>query len=241
MEYYALLKEGSIMKVIASDFDGTIYRNRIITDRDKNAIYEWQKNGNTFGIVTGRGKGIIDTLAEHGIKLDYAIAYNGAVVLNSRGEVLYEDWFKRGIAKEYYDFAYSTKYRFDEPKECADDPNDESKEHQMSLLLKDEDDAKELAEVLNKKFEGRLTSYSNGHWINTVKYGTSKATGIDHYAEIMGVKKEDIYTVGDFFNDLPMLQAFNGYVVDTCHPEMKKIIPNVCKDIAHLTETAYSK
>lgn len=226
------------MKIIASDFDGTIYRYGVITDRDKEAILNWQKNGNVFGIVTGRGVGIISTLAEHGIKLDYAIAYNGAIVLDGDKNVLYEDWFKRGIAKEYYDFAYSTKYEFDGPNDCNDDPNDESKEHQMSLLLKNEDDAKELAQVLNEQFEGRLTSYSNGHWINTVKYGTSKATGIAHYAEICGVDKKDIFAVGDFFNDLPMLQAFNGYVVSTCHPEMKKLIPNICEDIAHLTEIA---
>ena len=226
------------MKIIASDFDGTIYRNRIITDRDKNAVLEWQKNGNHFGIVTGRGIGIIRTLAEHGIKLDYAIAYNGAVVLDSEGKILYEDWFERGIEKEYQDYAYSLDYEFEHEYDCNVEASDKGKEHQLSLLLKNENDAKELAELLNRKFEGRLTSYSNGQWINTVKYGTSKATGIAHYAELMGVDKNDIYTVGDFFNDLPMLQAFNGYVVDTCHPEMKKLIPNVCIDIAHLTEIA---
>jgi len=237
--YYTLLKGNFKMKIIASDFDGTICRNGIITDQDKNAIYEWQKNGNLFGIVTGRGQNIINTLADFEIKLDYAIAYNGAIVLNSKGEILYEDWFKRGIAKEYFDFAYSTEYEFQYPYDCTYDPNDESKEHQLTLLLKDKYNANEFAEKLNKKFKGKLTSFSNGQWINTVKYGTSKATGIEHYAKLMGVKKEDIYTVGDFFNDLPMLQAFNGYVVDTCHPEMKKLIPNVCKNIAHLTEIVF--
>ena len=229
------------MKIIASDFDGTLYRNRIITDRDKNAILQWQKDGNAFGIVTGRGRDILETAAEHGIKLDYAIAYNGALVLNEKGEVLYEDWFQRGIAKEYYDFAYSTEYQFAHPYNCTVDENDTSKEHQLTLLLKDSEDAKEFAKLLNEKFEGRLTSFSNGQWINTVKYGTSKATGIEHYAELFGVDRKDIYTVGDFFNDLPMLQAFDGYVVSTCHPEMKKLIPNVCDDIAHLTEIANKK
>ena len=55
---------------------------------------------------------------------------------------------------------------------------------------------------------------------------------------MFGIDKKDIYTVGDFFNDLPMLKAFDGYVVSTCHPEMKKLIPNVCEDIAHLIEIA---
>lgn len=229
------------MKLIASDFDGTIYRNQKISVRDKEAVLRWQKEGNVFGIVTGRGSDILRTLAEHGINLDYAIAYNGALVFNSKGEVLCEDWFKRGIAREYYDFAYDTDFKFAREKNTSDFPEDETKEHQLSLLLEDEDDAKELAVLLNEKFEGRLTSYSNGHWINTVKYGVSKATGIARYAEIMNISEDDIYTVGDFFNDLPMLQAFNGYVVSSCHPEMKKFIPNVCEDIAHLTEIINDK
>ncbi len=226
------------MKIIASDFDGTVARNGGISDRDKNAIFQWQKDGNAFGIVTGRGPEIIEIVSRHGIKLNYAIAYNGAIVLNEKGETLYEDWFPKGIAKEYFDFAYSTDYQFARPYDSTYDPNDTSKEYQFELLLKDSEDPKKFAEIINEKFKGRLISYSNGQWINTVKYGTSKATGITHYAKMFGIDKKDIYTVGDFFNDLPMLQAFDGYVVSTCHPEMKKLIPNVCEDIAHLIEIA---
>ena len=136
------------------------------------------------------------------------------------------------------DFAYSFDYEFAHEYNCNVDPSDTGKEHQLAILLKNDNDAKELAELLNKKFEGRLSSYSNGEWINTVKYGTSKATGIQHYAELKNIEMKDIYTVGDFFNDLPMLQAFNGYVVETGHPDLIKLIGNVCTDIAHLTEIA---
>ena len=226
------------MKIIASDFDGTIHRKGTISERDKNAVLEWQKKGNHFGIVTGRGPDIFETIKKHNITLDYAIAYNGAIVLDGEGNVLYEDWFERGIEKEYMDFAYSFDYEFAHEYNCNVDPSDTGKEHQLAILLKNDNDAKELAELLNKKFEGRLSSYSNGEWINTVKYGTSKATGIQHYAELKNIEMKDIYTVGDFFNDLPMLQAFNGYVVETGHPDLIKLIGNVCTDIAHLTEIA---
>ena len=111
-------------------------------------------------------------------------------------------------------------------------------EHQLALLLEDEVQAAALAAQLNAHFDGRLVSYSNGWWINTVKYGTSKATGIAHYAEIMGIARKDIYTVGDYFNDLPMLTAFDGYVVATCHPDMRQHVRHVCDDIAHLIELA---
>lgn len=235
------VKDDFFMKIIASDFDGTLYRNEKITDRDKNAIFEWQKRGNKFGIVTGRGSDILKILTEHGIKLDYAISYNGAVVFDSDGKILFDDCFTKGMTKEVYDFIDTTDFKLLGERDKIDDINDSRRECQIYLRLKDEDEAKKLTDMLNEKFAGRLTSYPNGHWINTVKYGVSKATGIAHYAEIIGIDKEDIYTVGDCHNDLPMLQAFKGHVVESGHPDMLKIIPNVCKDIAHLTELAYKE
>ncbi len=229
------------MKIIASDFDGTIQKEGKISDRDKKAVFDWQKNGNHFGIVTGRGPEILEIVKNFGLKLDYAIAYNGALVLDSDGNILYEDWFKRGVAREYYEFAHSSEYEFVHSYEPFDEKEDEIKEYQITLLPKDKHNSREVAAMLNEKFKGKLSAYTNGQWIDTVKYGTSKATGIKHYAELKNIDQKDIYTVGDAFNDLPMIQAFNGYVVDSCHPELKKIVPNVCKDIAHLTELAYKK
>lgn len=228
------------MKIIASDFDGTLYRNETITDRDRNAIEQWQKKGNLFGIVTGRSKGdIIRMLAENGIKTDFVIAYNGAGVFDSEGGVLYEEWFPRCEGKKLVDYAYATDFAFQDRRDSDIDPGDMSKSYQMYLKLETNEGAQQLAEILNKVFEGKFTSHINGHWINATKYGVSKATGIAHLAEIKGVAKEDVYAVGDYFNDLPMLEAFNGYVMASGHPEVIKIIGRTCEDIADLTELAY--
>ena len=42
------------MKVLATDFDGTLFRDRTITPADLNAIRRFRRAGNRFGIVTGR-------------------------------------------------------------------------------------------------------------------------------------------------------------------------------------------
>ena len=42
------------MKIIASDYDGTLNHGGI-DDKKRNAIKEWRKAGNLFGIVSGRG------------------------------------------------------------------------------------------------------------------------------------------------------------------------------------------
>ena len=42
------------MKVIGSDFDGTITTNKVILDSTRKAIKKFRDNGNVFVIVTGR-------------------------------------------------------------------------------------------------------------------------------------------------------------------------------------------
>ena len=42
------------MKIIASDYDGTLNHGGI-DDIKRNAISEWRKAGNLFGLVSGRG------------------------------------------------------------------------------------------------------------------------------------------------------------------------------------------
>lgn len=225
------------MKLIASDFDGTLYRNHQISDRDREAIKKWQAAGNLFGLVTGRGGGIIKDVAELGVILDFALVDNGAVILDKDGNLLRRDTFDAAIAKEYYDFSYDESgFKFQHEK--PDTSKYVGRETQLSLLLHNEDDARELSVILNEKFGDRLNSFSNGWWINTVAVGVSKATGIANYAEIKGVCRRNIWVVGDHYNDLPMLKAYDGYIVSTAVDGMKKLIPNVCEDIAHLTEIA---
>lgn len=225
------------MKIIASDFDGTLYRNHLISDRDREAIRRWQAAGNLFGLVTGRGEEIREDAAELGVILDFTIAHNGAVILDRDGVLLREDSFDAAIAKDYYDFAYNESgFSFQYGKPETD--HLVGRKTQIELLLHNSEDARALCEQINARFGDRLNSFTNGVWINTVAVGTSKASGIANFAALCGVSRENIFAVGDSYNDLSMLEAYDGYVVASAGDGMKQLIPNVCDDIAHLTEIA---
>ena len=89
------------MKILASDYDGTLNHGGI--DKEKCcAIAKWQEEGNLFGIVSGRGiyalkrlvsgnnnKNILHEENINGIyKCDFLIANNGAVISKGDGTVL---------------------------------------------------------------------------------------------------------------------------------------------------------
>ena len=90
------------MKILASDYDGTLNHGGI-DEKKCAAIEKWQKNGNWFGIVSGRSltglkrlvngednpKNIIKTNASSAsYKCDFLIANNGAVICDGNADVL---------------------------------------------------------------------------------------------------------------------------------------------------------
>ncbi len=233
------------MKLIASDFDGTIYKQCRISAEDRGAVAAWQKNGNLFGIVTGRGREILTTAAENGVVCDYAIVFNGACIINRNGDVLYEDFVPLTVEEAY--FAFVNQYRQAEPgtvqyalydAKKADTPENRRGICQLSLVFDTNAEAEAVTDALNEKFGDMLVSYANGRCINTVRNGVSKATGIAHYATLVGVRDADIYVVGDNYNDLPMLLAYDGYVVDSACADMKSRVRHKVADMAALTEIA---
>ena len=66
-------------KLIASDFDGTITAKGKREENVK-AIAEWRREGNLFGVVTGRNhKSILHDIRELSVECDFLICSNGAV------------------------------------------------------------------------------------------------------------------------------------------------------------------
>ena len=63
--------------ILASDFDGTIFIDGKISQRDIKAIRDFQQAGNLFAIVTGRSFASLDPLIEGKINPDAQICNNG--------------------------------------------------------------------------------------------------------------------------------------------------------------------
>ena len=76
------------MKILGSDFDGTLNHNGI-DDAKRQAIGRWRSEGNIFAIVSGRS---IDDLLRiyngNSFECDYLIGSNGAVIAKVDGTVI---------------------------------------------------------------------------------------------------------------------------------------------------------
>lgn len=79
------------MKVAASDYDGTLFREDRIAKSDAEAIRKWREAGHKFGVVSGRDHGmLVPQLQHYGVGYDYLACNNGGIICTADGKVLWE-------------------------------------------------------------------------------------------------------------------------------------------------------
>ena len=95
------------MKILASDFDNTLFFSDGVHKEDVEAIRTFQKQGNLFGLCTGRQlEGIKYPFGgnrEHpltDIDFDFYITLSGGVIFNKKEEVIFEKDIPMNIVKE---------------------------------------------------------------------------------------------------------------------------------------------
>lgn len=249
------------MKILASDFDGTLYRNGTVSSEEKNAISKWRALGNFFGIVTGRNyASLMEDLCKFDLEYDFIISTNGSLIRDGKGNVLKSFESDGSISREivaliekndasWAEMMYldSCHRRLIKRRKPGSELNvnweilDESKTfHQISFALYGIEKAKKLNAEINEKYFGRLSAYcivNDDHEtsnIDVVKFGVSKAHALEEYAALKGVQRENIITVGDNYNDIPMIRAFDGYIIESAADEVKLLVPKTCKNLCQL-------
>lgn len=246
------------MKIVASDYDGTLYFGNKISSRNLWAIRKWRRKGNKFGIVTGRsGESITQALKENRLKVDFLVCNNGGVVFDGDGNLLkrfeidydvaqdlmmkirkmdcnsfvVNDGFRR--AKEVVNAHHEDKkYGSYDSSFCVQDIMDGKRVCQIVISLNDDDLGKKIAEYINETYKGYVSAYVNIKCVDIVPYDISKADGLAYIEKHYGYKKEDIYAIGDSYNDLPMLQAFHSGTLHTARKEIIEQSEMVVSDVA---------
>ena len=95
------------MKILASDFDNTLFFSDGVHKEDVEAIRTFQKQGNLFGLCTGRQlEGIKYPFGgdrEHPlteIDFDFYITLSGGVIFNKKEEIIFEKSIPMNIVRE---------------------------------------------------------------------------------------------------------------------------------------------
>ena len=250
------------MYILASDYDGTLSRGGI-SPEDREAVAEFRKAGNLFGIVTGRDYWMYQTVREEEFSLDFILAMNGAMLIATDGECAGEilsceekpnNGCIRRIAKhvgEKYGYGVDTVLIRDrisfhgakpegdggrvKPLDFADTIPAFS---QMNTRCSSSEDARRCVEEINREWGDTVNALQNGICIDIPPAGIDKGEGVARYAAKMGVPEDNIFCAGDNMNDYAMVSRFHGLAVEDAVPELKaaaeRSFPSVGKMIGYI-------
>lgn len=222
------------MKLFAADYDGTLHIDGEVTQATLKAIKQFREAGHLFGIATGRSfNSISNQIKEYNIPVDFIIGNNGSVAVNENREFLYHHYmdFKRvdeiierlpkegvvfygvsdGINVGLHDHLDQRRH-VDSTFIEIDDVLNKEQAVGMFIKLETSEQAAKLAHELNEAYYGEIRAYNFMNYVDILNYGVTKSNGIKQLIESLNLDVK-VFTIGDSFNDIPMIKAFDGFAI----------------------------
>jgi HAD superfamily hydrolase (TIGR01484 family) len=216
---------GDSMKLLATDFDMTLFGNN---DYKKNIkmINKFVDKGNIFVIATGRH---IDTLLKDiknmNLKYSYLICNDGGIIFDKDLNILcridIDNKISKEIAQMYENSNCLENWYIDTGTTMTQDKT--SIANGLIGKIKSKYDTEVLLKDIKNKYN-EIDGYVSRTWINITKKGVSKGSAIKHLSDLLRIDTKDVYAIGDNINDISLTEyGFNSYSMMNSVTELKKV------------------
>lgn len=202
-------------KVLVVDYDRTLFINNDDMLNNINSINKFRENGNIFIIATGRTyNSLKKEIDKYDIEYDYLILNHGSLVIKKDKSTLFHYKIDKNILFDISN--YLSKYK---PKSVmysyyTEDTNDINNPDISKITIgfqKDIETFKKIMMDVVKKYNNKLNIYfTQNYEIEIISKETNKSRAIDLLMKKANFKKENIYTIGDSYTDIDMINDYNG-------------------------------
>jgi hypothetical protein len=212
--------------LLVSDYDGTFFTNNDSITLNIEAIREFRKNGGIFLLNTGRSfLSVKGQIRKYGIEYDYLGCLDGLATFDSNDNpVDYSelddsnndliddlrgfkfDSFQVHYLKDVYSPIVEKSFNF------LDDNNREKLYNKISKLLSTK---YQNLDVHIYVFYEMINYFIRNRGIN-------KSNSIKAVLNSEKIDSKNVFTIGDEFNDLPMIKDYNGYVMKNSNQNLLK-------------------
>lgn len=247
--------------LLASDFDGTLRQNAVITETDRRAIQAFRAAGHLFGVITGRSYAMIaDELQHENIPVDFLVCNNGALIYDTNGKLLDEAVLKPqtitgilSILDNEPDVIYgaggsvgfftamtgsvsSTSATENIRKHASRRETVLEKNHITAFFIRTPNKSRTmaLAKQITDHFED-AEAHVNSETVDIGPKGHDKGTGILKLAALF--PHHEVIAIGDHLNDLPMIKAVRSFAIVSGHPEVAEHAHHVVHSVAECIDT----
>jgi len=199
------------MKIIASDFDDTLYLKDDLVQTNKNiqSIKDFITNGNLFIIITGRSYTNIKVLLnELDIPYSYLICEDGAKIFNNMDYCIDTTYMKEEDINKIIPVIEKEDYYLDDGYNETTNINDTVK---VVVRCKDKEKANKLIDLIDKEVKTYI--YASDKHINIIDKSMNKQKGIEKLFYIEDLSFDDLSVIGDSDNDLEMLKEYTGGII----------------------------
>ncbi len=211
------------MKLLVSDYDGTLDNNYHNLLLNIDAIKEFMSKGNKFVLSSGRDfKGLKKVTDEYGIPYDYLSTVDGTFMFDKNDDLVYMHSINSDILKKIgnikkSEFVDHVEYNY--PRFRSHDLIEGEKIGGITFFIEEEYIPRSVINEFNKlkkennKYYEFLIYNTFKNLLVIRKKGINKSTPISYLRKNIDIDYDDIYTIGNDLNDFPMIRDYNGYMV----------------------------
>lgn len=251
-----------MIKHIFCDLDGTLYHDGI-SKEDIKAIEYIESKGVKFHIATGRALKQVSKMIENKLSLNgYYICQNGAFVYDKDKNIILKEVIDDNLVgkvinrfKSEDSFIYvmydgdivisgglEILDKYD--KECIIDTEFFKRDKydnlvgNIGILSRNIDELGRMELYYKSEFGDILDVYLSGpHVLSITPRHISKGNGIKHVCDILDVTLDEVATIGDSQNDIPMLYGFKySFAMDNGRKEVKESASYSVKSVSDVIE-----
>ena len=212
------------MNLLVSDFDGTFYTSDRNIKINVRKIREFIEQGNVFMLSSGRSYNSLKSkIDEYKIPYSYMATEDGSHLFDNKGVLLAEDLMDQSIIEEINSIKRLNRHKgmqYGTTREYLD--NDPKKDNVSSINFIIDDNMinksfnnewYKLKNKYNDKYEFLIYGYNGVYYYCIKDKGIDKSRPVYNLSKILGLDKNNIFTIGDGDNDLPMIVDYNGFMI----------------------------
>lgn len=226
-------------KMLVSDYDGTFYTDEDNVKLNVEEVEKFRRLNNLFVIATGRsyydfGK----KKKKYDIKYDYLVINHGATILNKEEETIsnyvIDENVKLDLVKELDLQDQETMFACSGLESRVSIKNKNITK--INKKYKTLEEAKKVNDYINKNYKDKVESYllPTSNAVEVISAKTNKAKAVQELSNLENIKKDNVYTIGDSYNDVEMIEKFNGYSIENAKEEVKKVSKGECSSVSKL-------
>ena len=201
------------MKILASDFDLTIFYPNDLEKTNKNieAIRRFMLDGNIFCIVTGRNlTKLNEEIEKYNIPFSYLICEDGAKIFDSEYYCLHTTLLREEEIRKVENILEDNHIEY-----YLDNGYGETRSHTdcVKIVVRCLDPVERDRIVKLVKDKVNIHIYASTKHVNIIDKDVNKEMALKTLCCLEELDTDKIYTIGDSDNDYEMLKAFKGAVV----------------------------